>query len=252
MKPFPPGGLPPGERCVTDVVHHVVLRHQVEVEVRPARAEVNFHDEAAVNPINTQIRFEATLYNATRGGVSWEVRDLAGNPGAGSIDASGLYRAPVAPPKGPLAIALTDVVVATSTEDPLRKAYAWVDLVGDGPAPVPDPRIDISPKTVTLYYPQDRLGGDDRNELIDVSNTMQVFRATLRDSLTSDVEWLVDGVLRANAPPSSLFRYEVTGSGNTKVVVVTARIAARPDVMEEAKVVQINYSWPKMKPVSEL
>lgn len=249
MKPIPPGGAPHGEGCVTDVVHHVVLRHQVEVEVRPARAEVNFHDEAAVNPINTQIRFEATLYNVTRGGVSWEVRDPAGNPGAGSIDATGLYEAP---PKGALASGHTDVVVATSVEDPLRKAFAWVTLIGDGPAPVPEPRIDISPKSVYLYYPQDRPASPDRNEFIDESNTMQVFRATLRDSLTSEVEWLVDGVLKANAQPTSLFKYEVTGSGSTKVVVVTARIKARPDVKDEAKVVQINYTWPKMKPVSEL
>ena len=88
---------------------------------------------------------------------------------------------------------------------------AWVTLIGDGPAPVPEPRIDISPKTVYLYYPQDRPASPDRNEFIDESNTMQVFRATLRDSLTSEVEWLVDGVLKVNAPPTALFKYDVTG-----------------------------------------
>ena len=214
----------------------------------PAQAEVCFRDDRGANPINTQIRFEAALFNASSGGVVWEVRNPAGHAGAGTIDATGLYQAP---PKGGLPSGLTDVVVATSGEDPLRKAYAWVTVLGQGPAPQPEPRIEIWPQTVYLYYPQNQTG-DDRNEFIDDSNKMQVFRAAIRNSAISGVQWLVDNVLVPNTEPSSLFLYRVTGSGSTKVVVVTARIAAQPAVKDQAKVIQINYTWPKMKPVSAL
>lgn len=244
------GRRPCSGHGVIDVVHHVVCRHQVEVEIWPPRAEVNFRDEHGANPINTMVRFEATLYNATHGGVAWEVRNLAGNAGAGSIDASGLYQAPV---KGTLQSGLTDVVVATANEDPLRKAYAWVTLVGKGPAPAPQPLIEIWPKSVYLYYPDNRPFSDDRNEFIDVSNTMQMFRATIRNSAETQVEWRVNGAPQVNGSPSSLFRYEVTGSGSTKVVVVTCSIIqVQPAVHDDAKVIVINYSWPKMKDPSQL
>ena len=81
---------------VTDVYHHIVCRHQVEIEVWPPRAEVHFRDDWTANVATTQVRFEAQVYNSTQGYV-WDVRDINGGPGQGTIDASGLYRAP---PKG--------------------------------------------------------------------------------------------------------------------------------------------------------
>ena len=45
------------------------------------------------------------------------------------FDPTGLYRAP---DKGTLPTGTTDVVVATARADPLRKAFAWVTLVGLG------------------------------------------------------------------------------------------------------------------------
>lgn len=248
LKPVSYGRRPCSRHGVIDVVHHVVCRHQVEVEIWPPRAEVNFRDEHGANPINTMIRFEATLFNATHGGVTWEVRNPAGNAGAGSIDASGLYRAPA---KGTLQSGLTDVVIVTANEDPLRKAYAWVTLVGKGPAPEPQPIIEIWPKSIYLYYPGNQTV-DDRNEFIDASNTMQMFRATIRNSAETQVEWRVDNVIQANGSPSSLFHYKVTGSGSTKVVVVSCRIQAQPAVHDDSKVILINYRWPKMKPPDQL
>ena len=251
---------------VTDVYHHLVCRHQVEVEVWPARAQLNFQDERSVNPINTQIRFEAIVYNS-RSHVSWEVRDLAGNPGAGSIDASGLYRAP---PKGSLASGSTDVIVATSSEDPLRKAFAWVTLIGEGPWSVPAPSITIWPKRVTLYYPT---GAD--NAYIDDSNKTRIFNATLCNSPTTQIEWLAYAYPTdpdvstswSSAGPNTWFRYPAVptalpippvppapplhpvtsvppGLGDVTEVTIRVRLATQHSIFDEAKVIQLNYTWP--------
>lgn len=223
-------------RCVT-------CCPQIEVEVWPAQAEVHFRDDRGVNPINTQIRFEAAVYNGQSAGVRWEVLDPQGLPGAGTIDVTGRYLAPPkGVPPGALPSGLTDLVVATSIENPLRKAFAWVTLVGVGPAAQPTPQITIRPKSVYLYYPQNASGAD-RNEFIDVSNTMQMFRATVWHS-NAAVEWLVNGAVIANPAPPDQFLYRVNGSGGTAVVVLGARLAGQPGVIDEAKVVQINYRWP--------
>lgn len=219
---------------VTEVVHHVTLRHQVEVEVWPARAQVYFADERWTDPINTQLRFEARVFNS-RLGVRWEVRDPAGNPGAGSIDATGLYRAPN---KGTLESGTTGIIIATSIEDPLRKAYAWMTLVGVGPLPKPEPRVEIWPKRVTLYY----WSGDD-NTYMDASNKMQLFRAEVHHSMSA-VEWLVD-----MAPPSPpvvgpWFDYAAPNTGSNTHVMVRGRLQAAPNVYDEAWVDILNYTWP--------
>jgi hypothetical protein len=212
---------------------------QIEVEVWPPQAEVWFRDDWAVNPVNTQIRFEAAVYNGRSAGVRWDVLNPVGGAGAGSIDATGLYQAPV---KGALQSGHTDVVVATSIENPLRKAFAWVTLVGVGPAAQPVAEITVRPKSVYLYYPQNASAAD-RNEFIDISNTMQMFRASVRNS-NAAVEWLVNGAVTANPAPAPLFLYRVNGSGPITVVVVGARLVGQPAVIDEAKVVQINYRWP--------
>ena len=62
---------------VTDVYHHIVCRHQVEIEVWPPRAEIHFRDDWTANVATTQVRFEAQVYNSTQGYV-WDVRDING------------------------------------------------------------------------------------------------------------------------------------------------------------------------------
>ena len=178
-------------------------------------------------------------YNGQSAAVHWEVLAPSGLAGAGTIDITGRY---LAPPKDGLPSGLTDLVVATSVENPLRKAFAWVTLVGVGPAAELPPQIAIRPKSVYLYYPQNGSAGD-RNEFIDASNTMQVFRASVQHT-NAPVEWLVNGVVTANPAPSDLFLYRVNGSGVTSVVVIGARVSGQPAVKDEAKVVQINYRWP--------
>ena len=68
-------------------------------------------------------------------------------------------RAPL--PSGP-----TEVVVATAREDPLRQAFAWVTLVGDGPAPTP-----ADGRTPAAHQPL--LPARVDNAYMDASNTMR-------------------------------------------------------------------------------
>lgn len=211
---------------------HIVCKHQVEIEVWPPRAELNFQDEWTANPIETQIRFEATVYNSREGHL-WEVRDINGNPGHGTIDASGLYRAP---PKGGLASGTTDIVVATAREDRLRKAVAWVTLVGVGPQPVPVPQVAIWPKRLDLYFIQ---GAD--NAYIDDCNKERQFSATVYDSMSA-VQWLVNGTLQAGTGP--WFFYQAPNTGASQVVTVQARLQNQTSIFDEAKILLRNYNWP--------
>lgn len=218
-----------------EVVHHVTRTHRPEVDVWPPRTQVTFSDERAANPADTMVRFEATVINACSTAVSWTVLSPDGGPGAGSIDATGLYSAP----KYQQALdGATDVVVVTLVEDPLRTAFAWVTLAGEGPWPVPMATIEILPKTAFLYYPS----GQD-NAYIDSSNTMQFFRVLLRHSPTQDVQWTVDGVVQAGQTEQT-YLYRVTGSGAAKEVTVGAAIAGVPGVADTAKVMLTNYNWP--------
>ncbi|WP_421994967.1 hypothetical protein [Reyranella sp.] len=217
---------------VTDVYHHVVCRHQVEIEVWPPRAEVNFRDDWTANVATTQVRFEAQVYNSSQGFV-WDVRDIGGGPGQGTIDASGLYRAP---PKGALASGTTELVIATSREDPLRKAFAWVSLVGLGPRPAKAAEVAIFPRRINLYY---RQGAN--NDMIDDCNKRCQFEAIAFNSGAA-VEWLVNGALQAGTGP--WFLYQTPANGGTAVVTVRARLQGSPAVFDEAKISQLNYDWP--------
>ena len=218
-----------------EVVHHVTRRHRPEVEVSPPRAVVTFFDERSANPADTRIRFEATVLNAYSTAVKWDVLDPSGGPGAGSIDETGLYSAPS------YAAGLdghTDVVTATLVEDPLRTAYAWVTLVGVGPWSVPPVTVDLRPKTSYIYYPS----GHD-NAYIDPSNTMQFFRATIRDGAPQPLQWLVDGAVQAGET-QEVFLYRLFGAGATKEVTIEVRVPGAPGASDTAKVMQINYDWP--------
>lgn len=227
----PPG--PGGGHTVTDVHHHRICRHRIEVEVWPPRTDVRFLDEKWTNPTHTELRFVATVYNSQQG-VVWSVLTPTGQPGLGTIDAGGRY---VAPLKGGLPSGYAEIVVATSREDPLRKAFAWVTVLGDGPEVPPQTEIEVWPKRVTLYYPD----GQD-NAYIDPSNTMQMFQAKIRHSATTTVEWRVNGALQAETSP--WFLYRVFGSGGVDTLTIEARPTGQPGVRDQARVTRINYDWP--------
>jgi hypothetical protein len=218
-----------------EVIRHVTRHARPELEIWPPRAEVTFSDERSANPANTMLRFEATVFNACSTTVRWEVLDPEGQPGAGSIDQTGLYRAPAFEDS---LNGTTDVVTATLVEDPLRTAYAWVTLAGVGPWPTPAPRLQLVPKTAYLYYPD----GHD-NDYIDSSNTMQFFRVLIRDSPSQVVQWSVDGVVQGGQT-GDVFLYEVSGSGAPKKVTVRAQVQGEPTAVDTATVMLTNYSWP--------
>jgi len=213
---------------------HIVCQHRVEVEVSPASAVVCFKDERFSNPLDTMLQFQAFVYNAPTNRVTWQVLDLQGGPGAGTIDAGGLY---VAPLKGTHPFSLTDVVVATSVDDPFRRAFARVAVEGLGPEPKPLPRIEVLPHRAHLYHPQGA-----RNSYIDTSNTMQLFRVLTRNADAAQVQWNVDaGPITATGPE---FLYQLTGSGGVQTVRVNARIPGSPSAADWATVTLLNYVWP--------
>lgn len=238
-----------GRFQIPTIIHHVICQHQMGIEVWPAEAEVYFRDERFIDPVNTQVRFDAIVYNAPSSDVIWEVRDIHGDPGAGSIDATGLY---TAPPKGGLPSGLSDIIVVSATDDPLRRAYARVTLIGFGPIAAPDPKLSIFPKQVYLYYPDYRFdsgrGVHYWNQYIDVSNKMQVFHTTIRHSDSTEVEWFVDsgaGYGPRVGQYEPWYLYKVTGPGDDGFEVkIKARLRDSPSAEDEAKVVQINYTWP--------
>ena len=226
------------------VIHQAVWRHRIEVAVAPARAELYFRDERWIDPINTQLRFEATVFNSDRG-ATWEVVSPSGGAGAGTIDATGLYQAPN---KGTLTSGTTDIVVATSRADPLRKAYAWVTLVGLGPLPAPQATIEIWPKHVSLFY----WSGDD-NAYIDDSNKLQVFRAFASNAAPPGITWSVTAGMGTVVPyptDTSWCTYLApnTGpspnAGSAPVATVTAALTSDPTVNDDARIVLRNYAWP--------
>jgi hypothetical protein len=218
------------------VVQQVVCRHRVEVAVQPPLAELYFRDERWIDPINTQLRFEAVVYNSDRG-VTWQVLAPNGGPGLGTIDDTGLYRGP---DKGVLESGTTDVVVATARADQLRKAFAWVTLVGLGPLPAPAPRIEIWPKRITLYY----WNGAD-NAYMDDRNKRFVFRAFPRHIANQTVTWATTlGGIVGGVPDTHFGTYTAPNGGGVAEATVTAALQTDPTVTDDAKVVLLNYMWP--------
>lgn len=215
-----------------DVIHHLTCQHQVEVEVLPPRMELYFKDEPWTDLLNTQIRFEATVLNSGKG-VHWQVYAASGGPGAGSIDATGLYQAP---DKGSVLNGHTDIVVATSVEDPLRKAYAWVTLLGQGPLIPEVARIEIWPRRINLYC---WAGAD--NSYIDDSNKLQLFQAEIWNSSIQTVTWHIQ------SGPGFIYSdglYMAPTSGSSGQVVVVRGTIGAAGAYDEAQIVLLNYDWP--------
>lgn len=213
----------------------LVCQHQVEIDIWPANAEVYFRDERFCDSANTQVRFDAAVYNAPHAQVQWEVHATDGGLGQGSIDSTGLYTAPM---KNGLPSAYTEIITATAKADPLRRAYAQVTLLGHGPEPPPRPTVLLSPKRAYLYY---RTGFD--NGYIDSSNRHQVFRALVANAAPG-LHWAINGPGTLVSNGSDMCRYSTPDSGSDGVtVIVTASLQTDNTVQDQAKVVLVNFSW---------
>lgn len=234
------------DSCIPTVKHHIICQHQIEIEVFPSIAEVYFQDERYEDPVDVQVRFSASVFNAPTGKVKWQVVSLTGGPGAGTIDAAGLYTAPLK--DGHPFITLTDIIVASSIDDPMRMAYSRVTVVGRGPEPACLPKVEIFPKTSHIYYPEGA-----HNSHIDKSNTQQIFRTRIHNSASSSIKWFTQNnpdVLPA-APEIEVpgwnkdwYLYKLNNSGIQKMVKVIAALSSDLAVRDEALVVHLNYSWP--------
>lgn len=220
--------------CYPAVYHYVVCRHQIEIEVVPENTEVYFADERYIDPINTQVRFDATVYNASNNSVTWQVSDITGGPGAGSIEPTGLY---TAPPKGSIPHGYTDIVVATAKADPTRRAFAKVTLVGFGPEPALIPKLEIFPKVAYLYY---RIY--QHNNYIDTSNKMKQFTTIIKNTPYTNVSWSISGSM-GTIDSDGLYRVPDSG-GSPSVAAVHAELAHDSSVKDSAKVILLNYNWP--------
>jgi hypothetical protein len=223
-----------GTHCCHPVVHHhVVCRHQIEIEVTPENTEVYFADERYVDPINTQVRFDATVYNAPNNSVTWQVTDITGGPGAGSIDPTGLY---TAPPKGSIPHGHTDIVMVTANADPTRRAYSKVTLVGQGPEPSPEPKLEIYPQVAYIYYRG--TNSAPYNRYIDWSNKIQQFRTLIKNTSSTNVTWDMTGY--GAIDNDGLYTAPYEGS-NSATATIKAHLTSDSSVRDEAKVILLNY-----------
>ncbi|MCK6586293.1 MAG: hypothetical protein HUU21_11625 [Polyangiaceae bacterium] len=235
-----PAGFPsPGPGPIT-IVHHHICQHQVEIEIWPPVAEAYFRDARYVDPINTQVRFQATVLNAENAAVSFQVRSLSGGAGLGTIDEAGLYKAP---PKGLIPSGTTELIVATPAADPMRRAIAMLTLVGEGPAPSPEPRIELVPKLAHVYYMSNAADGQ-HNEYIGMAAKEQVYRARIRNAESDRVTWLFNGSTPTDATDAPSYIYRPATSGSDTVITVEVRLVEDPSVYDRGILHVVNYRWP--------
>ncbi len=224
--------FPVASCCQSGFNHWLICQHQVEIEVWPSSAEVYFRDERFCDPSNTQVRFQAGVYNAPDAAVLWEVHSIDGGPGQGQIDATGLY---TAPDKNSLPSGHTEIITAIAKADPLRRAYALVTLLGRGPEPPPRPTLSLTPKRSYLYY--------GNSKYIDSSNKHLVFRALVENAAPA-LNWNLSGPGALLPSGGDLCRYSAPNNGSDGVsVVVTATLQSDNTVKDQAEVVLVNYSW---------
>ncbi|MCP4605576.1 MAG: hypothetical protein GY847_34485 [Proteobacteria bacterium] len=226
--------------CDHIVVHDVECRHRVEVEVWPPNAEVYYNQDRYVDPVNTQVQFDAAVYNGSSR-VTWSVKNIHGGPGAGTINPSGLYTSPPTGIHG-----TTDVVTATPTSDPTRKAFAFVTLIGRGPEPAPEPKIIVYPKQAYLYYPPQNMVSD-LNRFIDASNTMQLFRVDTMNANGQELKWEFSSLLGFTYDLFNDKRccdIRITGTGVTNRIDIKVSLENNAIVYDDASFFISNYKWP--------
>lgn len=219
--------------------------HRIEVEVYPSSGQVYFADERYVDPACTQLRFDATVFNAQSGMVEWLLAAEDGGSALGTIDHNGLYRAPAFPsvftPGAPNSF--TEVITARSVEDPSRMAQAFVTVSGKGPLPPPLPVIRISPRRCTVY----RAGNEPdskNNTHIDKGNFQQSFVAERYHS-TAPIVWKVNGSVQSPGSGTDTRRFTFNTESFTvpNVYRIRAELSTDSTVFDEVEAVVTDYHW---------
>lgn len=227
--------------------------HRIEVEVYPSSGQVYFADERFVDPACTQLRFDATVFNATSGCVEWLISAEDGGSAAGTIDQHGLYRAPAFPslPATDTLICFTEVITARSVEDPARMARAFVTVSGKGPLPPPVPAIRISPRRCTIYregYAQNR----ENNQFIDRANYQQSFIAE-RFYSSDPIVWKVNGAVQTldMGADSRKFNFKATASLTPGIYRARAELSTNSAIYDEVEFLVTDYTWGGLWTVSD-
>ena len=230
------------------IEHHFVCQHRIEVAIWPPSAEVYYSAEPTVDPVNTQVRFDAVVLNAPTDRVTWSVHDLSGGPGPGSIDPFGLY---TAPPKDDAPFVRSAIIVATAVDDPMRMAKAFVTLVDAIPLIPPKPSIDIFPKHAILYYNNH---SDEIYSCIDDSNKRQVFEAVAHHAEALDLNWTCNDPDPSNfipIPPDGpntmrrlYISRTITSPQGVNHYTIRAEAVIDPTIFSQADIVVVDYAWP--------
>ncbi len=168
----------------------------------------------------------------------WRVHALDGGPGAGVIDETGLY---IAPAKGSLPYGFTEIVSATSVDDPFRRAYAQVVVVGLGPKPPPPPRVEVFPKWVKLYHVDGH-----HNLYIDKATRNSFSEHLLFHADPSQLVWKKDGTQVGTGPE---YLYQVTNADKFEHEIdITVELSTTAGVKDHARVSLLDYLWPGIVP----
>ena len=126
--------------------------------------------------VGSTLQFRATVTNAANPGVRWIVNDTpGGNSSLGTVDATGLYRAPSQQPPNPSVL-----VKAISMADPNAVAFSLV--VFQKTVESQKTKVTVTPERSTV-----RVAG------------MQQFAARVEGSANQQVNWLVNDIAGGNA-----------------------------------------------------
>ena len=177
----------------------------VSVNAPPPAASISVVPGSAKPFAGARVQFSAVVQNASNPAVTWQVNTIAGgNATFGTIDSSGMYKAPAVVPSQP-----TVTVTAALQMDPSKTASSTVTIQ-------PDSSLSISPALASFT----------------LSQSLQ-FQVSTPGFSNSDAAWSVDGVAAANTNAvtgtiSAAGLY--TAPATPGIHVIGAKLIANPSV----------------------
>jgi hypothetical protein len=147
----------------------------VSVDSPPPAASIAVMPGSAQPFAGAHVQFSAVVQNASSSAVAWQVNTVTGgNPTFGTIDSSGMYKAPGAVPSQP-----TVTVTAVLQSDPSKTASSTVKIQ-------PDSSLTLSPALASFTPAQ-----------------AWQFQIATPGFFNGDAAWSVDGVAAANTNAST-------------------------------------------------